>query len=97
MLYNSRRIHMEKFNKKVDYYLDTLNMENKVANLANARSEALFKDIGNMFTCMFQKEISAVEGPTRSLTYSQKKVEMSNSLLYWKLRVKYLQGRNINI
>jgi len=33
----------------------------------------------------------------RVLLYSQKKLEVSNTQLYWKLKVKYMQGKRINV
>ena len=43
------------------------------------------------------KARSTVEGPTRAIPFSQRKLEISNNHLYWKLRVKQIQGKWIDI
>ena len=43
------------------------------------------------------KDRSAVEGLTRTLPYSKKKLEVSNLHLHWKLKIKMMQGKRINV
>jgi hypothetical protein len=46
---------------------------------------------------ILNKARSAVEGLQRSIPFSQTKLEMSNKYLYWQLKVKKMQGKQVNV
>ena len=60
------------------------------------RSREGINTIDNLFTVVFNKARSTVKGPIRSIPFSQRKLEISNKYLYWKLKVKCMQGKRID-
>jgi len=74
-----------------------LNLRQKVVDLKYIRSREAFDIIDDLFTKMLNKARSAVEGPQRSIPFSQTKLEMSNKYLYWQLKVKKMQGKQVNV
>ena len=72
-------------------------LKERVIDLKNATNEQRFNEIDDLFTKALMKATSAVEGPTRTLPYSEKKLEVSNLHLHWKLKVKMMQDERINL
>ena len=87
---------MKVFNEKVNELIEVFNLKQQVLELQHVSSRERFNIIDEMFTKVLNRARSAVEGPTRSVPFSQKKLEISNEHLYWKLKVKYMQGKKIN-
>ena len=77
--------------------MNQLNVKQRVLELQHIRSREAFNIVDELFTIVLNKARSAVEGPTRSIPFSQQKLELSNKQLYWALRVKQLQGKRINV
>ena len=65
--------------------------------LVHINSYEAFNVIDNVFTEILNKARAAVEGLKQPLPFSQCKLKISNQYLYWKLRVKKLQGKIINV
>ena len=97
LLNNNKKSHAETFNEKANEIMKQLNVKQRVIELQNVRSREAFNAVDDLFATVFNKARSAVEGPTRSIPFSQRKLEMSNKQLYWALRVKQLQGKTINV
>ena len=72
-------------------------LKERVIDLKNVTNEQRFNEIDDLFTKALMKATSAVEGPTRTLPYSEKKLEVSNLHLHWKLKVKMIQGKRIDV
>ena len=87
---------MEKFNEEVNELMEVFNLKQHIAESQHIRSKEQFDIISDMFAKIFNKARSAVEGPTRSIPFSQQKSEVSNKCLCWKLKVKHMQGKRIN-
>jgi len=96
ILNNTRKNHVKVFNEKVNELIEVFNLKQQVLELQYVSSRERFNIIGEMFTKVLNKARSAVEGPTRSVPFSQRKLEISNTHLYWKLKVKCMQGKRIN-
>ena len=97
ILDNAKKSHVAKFNKRVEELMQELNLKQHVSDLKYISSREAFNVVDEMFTTIFNKARSYVEGPTRSIPFSQQKLEVSNQYLYWKLRVKQLRMKQINI
>ena len=97
ILNNNKTSHVEIFNEKINEVMNQLNVKQRVLDLKHIRSREAFNVVDDLFTTVFDKARSAVEGPTRSIPFSQRKLELSNKQLYWALRVKQLQGKTINV
>ena len=61
-----------------------------VIELQHISSREVFNVIDDLFIKMLMKARSAIEGPMKTFPYSQKKLEVSNTHLYWKLKVKHI-------
>ena len=96
ILNNTRKNHVKVFNEKVNELMEVFNLKQQVLELQHVSSRERFNIIDEMFTKVLNKARSAVEGPTRSVPFSQRKLEISNTHLYWKLKVKCMQGKKIN-
>ena len=97
ILNNRKKSHVEKFNEKVNEMMNQLKVKQRVLELKHIRSREAFNIVDELFTTVLNKARTAVEGPTRSIPFSQRKLELSNKQLYWALRVKQLQGKRINV
>ena len=74
MLNNERKIHVEKFNEKLDEVTNSYNLKQRVVDLMNVKNEQSFNEIDDLFTKTLMKARSAVEGSTRTFPYSKKEV-----------------------
>jgi len=97
ILNHTRKSHVIKFNNKVNEVMEIFKLKQRVLELEHTSSREAFNIINELFTKVLSKARATVEGPTRKLPYSQKKLEVSNNYLYWKLRVKQMQGKQINL
>ena len=57
----------------------------------------MFNIIGKLFAIVLNKARSAVKGLMRMLLCPHKKLKVSNNYLHWKLRVKQMQRKRINV
>ena len=58
--------------------MQELNLKQHVIDLQYISSREVFNVVDEMFTTIFNKARSYVEGPTRSIPFSQRKLEVSN-------------------
>ena len=77
--------------------MQELNLKQHVSDLKYISSKEAFNVVDEMFITIFNKARSYVEGPIQSIPFSQQKLEVSNQYLYWKLRVKQLRMKQINV
>ena len=85
MLDNARRSHRKKFNETVYFYLDSMNLEERVHKLRYKKSETAYNEVDKILTYIFKKARSLVEGPMRTIPFSKKKLQKNNTLLYWSV------------
>ena len=78
---------MQKFNNAANDILDNIKLQKRVLELAysNSNSNKSFYAINNIFTEILNKVRAVVEGQKRALSFSQRKLEISNEHLCWKL------------
>ena len=69
-LNNTKKSHVDKFNEKVNELMESFNLKQYVVELQYIRGKDQFDIIDEMFTKIFSKARSAVEGPTRSIPFS---------------------------
>lgn len=93
MLDNARKRHVQDFNEKVNEMMNIYQLKQRVIELKHVSNEQTYNEIDDMFTKVFDKARSTVEGPKRTLPYSEKKLRISNEFQYWKLKAKKLAGK----
>jgi len=74
ILDSARKSHRKKFNKIVDFYLDSMKLEERVAELKYKKSEIAYNEVDKIFTHIFEKARSLVEGPIINIPFSKKKL-----------------------
>ena len=96
ILDNARKSHVEIFNDKVNKLMRTHKLKEQLAEIKNMSNEQTYNEIDNIFTKILSNARSAVEGPTRTIPYSKRKLMISNEHLHWKLKVKQFKRKQIN-
>ena len=96
ILNNSKQSHKDLFNEKLIEVMTQHNLKQRVLELKNVDNEQWFNEIDDLITDSLNKARAAVEGPMRSLPYSKRKLIVSNTYLYWNLKVKFMRGKRIN-
>ena len=82
LLNNKRKSHVDKFNEKVNKMMNTYNLKKHISKLSNTTNEHIHNEIDALFAKILKSARKAVEGPTRSLPFSQRKLQISNEYLY---------------
>ena len=69
MIGNTRRKHRDKFSRKPNFYLDSINLKNILLELQCEKSEIIFNKIGNLLVRILKKSRLVVEGLIRVISF----------------------------
>ena len=78
VLKHTRKSHVQQFNDKVNELLDNAKLQKRVLELVHVNNHKAFNVIDNIFMEILKKARAVVEGPKRTLPFSQCKLKISN-------------------
>jgi len=93
----TKRSHREKFVQKLDEYIDQLDIEETVNRLCN--SSITGKEIDRLdksITFVLDSARKYVEGNTRTVLFTHKKMKIRTAMLYYKALKNKIAGKNVD-
>ena len=87
---HTKKSHTNAFNSKIDELLDSVQPYKRVLELTHANSNA----VDNIFAEILTKDRAVAKELRRAFPFSQKKLKINNSYLFWKVKIKNMQEQD---